>query len=172
MKTHLHTMSQILPLFVAIDDVHYAKSAPLYLHLMTELQQEYLWLYLKFSGRSCCMNVFKWFWYGLWSDTVIKQILMWGLKSRVVAALKVPAIHGFILCTDVLQFMMPWRQWQAWKHGTVNSISTLEQLFSWLSNIIRLMAIKDWSQYEQVMNIKTMMAYVAMMQKKFASTFN
>ena len=63
--------------------VYYAKSAPLYLQQMMELETDYPWDYhnLIESDYRTIRHTNK-FWVSLWSDLIIEQVMMRSLKSR------------------------------------------------------------------------------------------
>ena len=79
---HLNAVTALLNLFAATGDIHYAKSARLYVQEMRKLSSTHPWLHQKFvegyhtvrrSERLCT---------GLWTDIVIEKVLMRSLKSR------------------------------------------------------------------------------------------
>ena len=73
----------MIDLFAATGHVNYAKSARLHLQEMLELETTHPWVYVNFSEYGYHMvRRSDRFWAGLWTDLVIEQVLMRGLKSR------------------------------------------------------------------------------------------
>ena len=80
--THIHASTKMLNIFAATGHIHYAKSTRLYIQLMQELPEKFPWLYQKFVEGNHTIRRTRRLWGGLWSDLVIEQVLMRGLKSR------------------------------------------------------------------------------------------
>jgi len=80
---HLIALSKMLNVFVATGHNHYAKSARLYLQMMSDLSSSHPWLYDQFVQHGFhTVRRSDRFWAGLWTDLVIEQTLMKALKSR------------------------------------------------------------------------------------------
>ena len=80
---HLSSTSKMLNLFAATGHIHYAKSARLYLQMMTELPKTHPWLHERFSEDGLfVVRRSDRFWAGIWPDLSIEQIMMRALKSR------------------------------------------------------------------------------------------
>ena len=79
---HLAALMQMLNLFAATGHTHYAKSARLYLQMMTDLPSTHPWLYEKLSA-GCFHSVRRSdrFWAALSTDLTIEQVMMRSLKS-------------------------------------------------------------------------------------------
>ena len=79
----LAAISKMIDLFAATGHVNYCKCARLYLQQMLHLERTYPWLYPKFSEHGYhTVRRSERFWAGLWTDLVIEQVLIRGLKSR------------------------------------------------------------------------------------------
>ena len=80
---HLAATERMLNLFAATGHVNYAKSARLYLQMMSNLQHDHLWLYKQFAENGYhCVRRIESYWAGLWSDLAIEQVMMRSIKSR------------------------------------------------------------------------------------------
>ena len=72
----------MLNMFAATGHINYAKSARLYLQNMLELPNRYPSLYKDFAQNGYhTVRRSDTFWAGLWSDLIIEQVLMRGLKA-------------------------------------------------------------------------------------------
>ena len=80
---HLLAVSKFLNLFAATGQIHYAKSARLYLQEMQKLVTSHPWLYSKLieDGFHTVRRSPRQ-WSGLWTDLIIEYVLMRSLKSR------------------------------------------------------------------------------------------
>ena len=73
----------MLNLFTATGHINHAKSARLYLQLMLELLKDFPWLHEMFINQGFhAVRRSSRYWAGLWTDLVIKQVMMRSIKSR------------------------------------------------------------------------------------------
>lgn len=80
---HLTAISKMIDLFSVTGHINYSKCAKLYLQQMLELETTYPWVHTNFSEHGYhTVRRSDRFWAGLWTDLIIEQILMRGLKSR------------------------------------------------------------------------------------------
>ena len=78
------SVTKMLNLFAATGHINYAKSERLYLQLMQfDLPSEHPWLHECFISEGFhTVRRSNRYWGGLWTDLVIKQVMMRSIKSR------------------------------------------------------------------------------------------
>ena len=80
---HLIAVEQMLNLFAATAHINYSRSFRLYLQLMWELPTDHPWLYHCFTEQGFhTVRRSSRYWAGLWTDLIIKQVMMRSIKSR------------------------------------------------------------------------------------------
>ena len=82
-QNHLGATAQMLNLFAATGHLNYAKSARLYLQMMSDLPSTFPDLHEQFSNHGYhVVRRSDRYWSGIWTDLSIEQVLMRSLKTR------------------------------------------------------------------------------------------